>query len=353
MKIFSCQNCRNPLYFENTVCLVCGSQVGYLEETFSLVNLTQAHSGFSLGTNNGKFYRYCQNAQYDACNWLVDMSSSSTFCTACSLNKTIPSLEIEKNLTEWRKIEIAKHRLVYALLRFGLPVVDKDWAPDEGLAFNFLSDTSHGNNNAPVRTGHLNGLITINIAEADSVHREYMRKQMAEPYRTLIGHFRHEVGHYYWERLIRNNFQEEQNFRAVFGDERADYGQALEKHYAQGAPKNWNYNYISAYAASHPWEDWAETWAHYLHLIDMLETAFYFGIKIGDDFGNTAPIKMEAVFDPYTQPDFEAIIESFLPLTFALNSLNRSMGQPDIYPFVIPDNVIGKLRYVHQLLHKK
>lgn len=219
-----------------------------------------------------------------------------------------------------------------------------------GLAFEFLSEKA---TKGEVTTGHLNGVITINLAEADAVHREYMRKQMAEPYRTLIGHFRHEVGHYYWNVLIADNEERLKAFRALFGDERADYSQALNTHYKQGgAPQNWSQQYISAYASSHPWEDWAETWAHYLHIIDMLETAFYFGIQTGNQVLGASPLKMEATFDPYQEPDFERINEAFTPpLTFALNSLNRSMGQPDIYPFVIPVAVLEKMKFIHQMLY--
>jgi hypothetical protein len=303
--------------------------------------------------DDGRRYRYCKNFRHRACNWIVSEDEDSEFCTACSLNRTIPDLQKRKNLRKWRKLERAKHRLVYALLRFGLPVIDKDEAPEKGLAFDFLSDENAAGKGQPIRTGHLNGLITINVAEADNVHREYMRKQMAEPYRTLIGHFRHEVGHYYWERLVRDRPETLKKFRKHFGDETADYGGALKKHYQDGAPKGWRKNYISKYAASHPWEDWAETWAHYLHLVDMLETAFYFGISTGEAFRDNSPLKMQADFDPYREESFGKILKSFIPLTFALNSLNRSMGQQDIYPFVIPKKTEKKLRFVHRLLHSQ
>jgi len=330
--------------------LTCGSILGYREETLELLSLVQNTNGYGLLNPDGNLYRYCQNHQHDVCNWLLSNTTTDDFCTACALNRTIPNLANDNNLAEWRKLELAKHRLVYGLLRFGLRVIDKDLAPEKGLAFDFLSDNSRGNEK-PVRTGHLNGLITINLAEADSVHREYMRKQMAEPYRTLIGHFRHEVGHYYWERLISNCPKVLEKFRTHFGDERIDYGEALQQHYQNGAPSNWQLNYISSYAASHPWEDWAETWAHYLHLIDMLETAFHFGLETGSKFLRNSPLKMQADFDPYQEQNFDLILEAFVPLTYAINSLNRSMGQKDIYPFVIPDSVVEKLRFVHSLLH--
>lgn len=361
MKIFRCQKCENPLYFENTKCEVCGCELGYLDKTATLATLIVARYDLGLGeaktytliNDDDKKYRYCKNYVHKACNWILSEDDDSEFCTACALNRTIPNLGKQKNLKEWRKLERAKHRLVYALQRFGLPIIDKNEAPEKGLAFDFLSDKNVSGNAEPVRTGHLNGLITINIAEADNVHREYMRKQMAEPYRTLIGHFRHEVGHYYWERLIRDRPEILKNFREQFGDERADYGEALKKHYQNGPPKQWRQSYISKYAASHPWEDWAETWAHYLHLVDMLETAFCFGISTGSAFRENSPLKMQADFDPYEEERFGKILKAFIPLTFALNSLNRSMGQQDVYPFVIPKKTVKKLKFVHRLLHSK
>ncbi len=361
MKIFRCQQCENPLYFENTKCEVCGCQLGYCEKSSTLATLVKTDNPkdadsqniYSLLRDDGEHYRYCKNFGHKACNWIIYTDDKAEFCTACTLNRTIPNLQKRKNLREWRKLERAKHRLVYALLRFGLPVIDKDEAPNKGLAFDFLSDATASGSAQPVRTGHLNGLITINVAEADNVHREYMRKQMAEPYRTLIGHFRHEVGHYYWERLIRDRPEILQKFRKHFGDERTDYGEALKNHYRNGPPKQWRQSYISKYAASHPWEDWAETWAHYLHLVDMLETAFYFGISTGAAFRENSPLKMQADFDPYEEGQFDILLKAFVPLTFALNSLNRSMGQKDIYPFVIPKKTVKKLKFVHRLLHSK
>ena len=359
MKIFRCQQCENPLYFENTKCEVCECRLGYCEKTSILAtlvmmeNYTDADSlnTYTLLLEDGKQYRYCKNFGHKACNWIINKDDESGFCTACALNRTIPNLQKRKNLREWRKLERAKHRLVYALLRFGLPVIDKNEAPNKGLAFDFLSDKYASGNAQPVRTGHFNGLITINVAEADNVHREYMRKQLAEPYRTIIGHFRHEVGHYYWERLIRDRPEILKKFRDFFGDERADYGEALKKHYQNGPPKQWRQSYISKYAASHPWEDWAETWAHYLHLVDTMETAFNFGISTGEAFRDSSPLKMQADFDPYEEERFGKILKAFVPLTFALNSLNRSMGQKDIYPFVIPKQTVKKLKFIHRLLH--
>src|SRR5437868_9942335 len=127
-------------------------------------------------------------------------------------------------------------------------------------------------------TGHKDGIVTMKVEEADDVTRVRVRTQMREPYRTLLGHFRHETGHYYWDRLIANSDWLEP-FRGLFGDERASYAEALDRHYQQGAPLDWQPQYVSAYATMHPWEDWAETWAHYLHMMDAVDTALGFGMS--------------------------------------------------------------------------
>jgi hypothetical protein len=175
------------------------------------------------------------------------------------------------------------------------------------------------------------------------------RKAMNEGYRTVLGHFRHEVGHYYWDRLIGETGRLEE-FRQLFGDERQDYDAALKRHYRQGPPAGWNMQYISAYATMHPWEDWAETWAHFLHIIDTLETAYAFGMKvqpgIAEDY---AGIQAEMNTDPHTIENFRQIMSQWLPLSFAMNSLNRSMGLNDPYPFVIRPVVMKKLGFIHQV----
>ena len=246
-------------------------------------------------------------------------------------------------------LDLAKHYLVYGLLRLGLPVVSKAEDDARGLAFDFLADPdSPEQAGSPVTTGHAEGLITINIAEADDAERERRRQGMAEPYRSLLGHFRHESGHYYWERLIREG-RWLKAFRSCFGDERRDYQTCLQAHYADGPPPDWQERFVSAYASAHPWEDWAETWTHYLHIVDTLETAQAFGLRLSPAAGSDPSLAAVADFDPYQEKSFESLIATWLPLTYAVNSLNRSMGQPDLYPFVIAPPVIAKLRFVHEL----
>jgi len=343
MKLFECQNCGHPLYFENTKCESCGLPLGYLpiQETISALKpdkeLWQA-----LAAPTERF-RFCVNAQHDVCNWLIQADSTEQYCAACRHNRTIPDLSVPGNQAHWRMIEVAKHRLFYTLLKLELPLATKAEDPD-GLAFDFIAAPA-GPGATPVMTGHANGLITINLAEADDAERERQRNQMGEPYRTLLGHFRHEIAHYYWSRLIENS-NRLQEFRDLFGDEQQDYASALQKHYANGPPADWPTHFVTAYATAHPWEDFAETWAHYFHMVDTLETAHAFGLSVRPRVSKGADLATKIDFDSY-HAAMDRIIEAWLPLTFTVNSINRSMGLPDLYPFVLGPIAIAKLTFVH------
>lgn len=349
MKLFTCAHCGKPLYFENYYCTNCGLQIGFNPDTLEFIPAVGEDNGLIIPwhANITRQFRYCSNRAYNACNWLVHAEQNSTFCKACELNRIIPSLDNADYLHRWQTLEIAKHRLIYSLIQLNLPIVSKTKDPEAGLLFDFMDDDTK-----KVMTGHDEGIITINIAEADDIEREMVRRNLDEVYRTVLGHFRHEVGHYYWDRLIRDTGLLNE-FRQVFGNEQLDYETALNIHYSQGAPLNWNLSYISAYATMHPWEDWAETWAHYLHIIDTLETAHAFGLKIRPLSELVSDLGVSIAENPYHIRDFEKIINLWLPLTVALNSLNRSMGLPDAYPFIIPQPVIQKLEFIHQLLHKQ
>jgi hypothetical protein len=275
---------------------------------------------------------------------LIPQQSQQGFCIACRHNRIIPDLASGNNLVLWRRLEVAKRRLFYSLLRLQLPLVT--WVEDPaGLAFDFLSPMHQ-----PVMTGHLNGAITINLSEADDSERERQRGAMGEPYRTLLGHFRHEIAHYYWD-LLANNDASIEEFRTVFGDDRADYGEALRRHHAEGAPSDWSHRYVSAYASAHPWEDFAETWAHYFHIVDTLETARAFGVTTQPRVASAAGLETAVDFDPY-HATVDQLIEAWLPLTFAINAINRSMGLNDLYPFVIAPAIVVKLGYVYRLIHR-
>jgi hypothetical protein len=350
MKLFTCQGCGQLLYFENVRCENCGRALGYLTDLTEISALDPVEGGgWTVLAAPQKAYKFCKNYDAGMCNWMVHAEDETGFCAACRHNRVIPDLSVPGNDVLWRKIETAKHRLFYSLLRLNLPHESRAEDPEHGLAFDFLADPpeSHA---ASVLTGHDNGLITLALKEADDVTREKVRGEMSEPYRTLLGHFRHESGHYYWDRLVASNPAMLNAFRHLFGDDQMDYDAALHKHYNEGAPAGWQNDYVSVYATTHPWEDFAETWAHYLHIVDTLETAGAFGIKVKPRAAR-GHIAAAIDFDPYMTRRWDWLIEAWLPLEFATNSLNRSMGLTDLYPFLLSPKVIEKLAFVHALTH--
>ena len=340
MKQFRC-SCGNTVYFENTYCGQCGATLGFLPDVLEMSDLAPAGDNRWRALNaRGRIYRQCLNYSRDqVCNWMVPEVEPDAFCMACRLNEVIPNLEKPGNRRLWRKIEERKRRLVYDLYRHGLVVVDRRKSPDTGLGFSFLEDNPgaleflDASTDQAVFTGHNNGLITINILEADEVQRERMRVQMNEAQRTLLGHFRHEVGHYYWDRLVRNT-DHLAAVRKRFGDETLDYARALDGYYRFGPMEKWSEYYVSAYASAHPWEDWAETWAHYLQISDTLETAAAIGMVDGEIPG----------------ADFDTRIACWIDLALRINLLNRSMDQPDPYPYVLTPAVIDKLGLIERII---
>ncbi len=348
MQTFSCSRCGHDLFFENTSCVNCGARVGVLDaiHVVSAAPTQEGSDPFTVTDHAGgeRRVQYCSNARYDACNWLV-ATQGEDVCIACRHNLTIPSLEDPQHVVDWRKMEWAKHRLFYTLARLGLPLTNRHDDPEEGLGFDFLSTDAP--DTPRVMTGHNKGLITIDLAEADDGEREKRRLAMGEPYRTLIGHFRHEVGHWYWDRLVRDGGRLE-DIRAIFGDDREDYGKALERHYENGAPDGWQESHVSSYATAHAWEDFAETWAHYLHIVDTLDTIGARGVGIGEGNGRAA---VSVAFDPYDDIAFDDMVAVWNPMTVAINSVNRSMGLPDLYPFVLSPAIIDKLAAIHALVH--
>ncbi len=346
MKLFECQHCGHTLYFENTECERCGMRLGFLPDEMQLSALSPDREIFRPMADPQREVRYCANAAHDACNWMVPADAGNPYCVACRLNRTVPDLGHGASVLLWRRIETAKHRLVYGLLRLGLPVISKFDDRARGIAFDFLSGpAAPGTAEEPVTIGHRSGLITIDVAEADDAVRERNRRDMGEPYRTLLGHFRHEIGHYYWDRLVCDTVWH-RAFREMFGDERRDYSEALSAYYANGATAGWQETHVSAYATAHAWEDFAETWAHYLHIVVTLETAGAFGLTICPQVSEGEETDFRAC-DPH---DFDQLMAAWIPLTVAINNLSQSMGQDDLYPFVLSPMVMGKLRFVHGLI---
>jgi hypothetical protein len=291
------------------------------------------HAGAVAATD----YQLCSNLYVAECNWLVPANLPGGLCESCSLTIERPNDADTVGLAEFARAEAAKRRLVAELHELKLPITGRDQDPDDGLAFRLLSSA-----NEKVITGHDNGLITLDLAEGDDVHREQLRVEMEEPYRTLLGHFRHEVGHYYFYRLVRSP-ESLARFNELFGDPDADYQAALDRHYNEGAPEGWSETFVSSYATMHAAEDWAETFAHYLHIRDTLDTSASCGL---------APAA--ATFDrpPLGPSAFPTIIEMWLPLSWSLNMVNRSMGHDDLYPFVLPPAVLDKMQFVHTVIEE-
>lgn len=348
MRTFHCDKCSQQIFFENTLCFNCGSTLGYQPATRSVNSFEETGNGQyrSLSRlDEGKLYKKCANyVQHDVCNWMLPADDPQALCESCQLTVVIPALTSDKNRILWSRLEAAKRRLLFSLATLNLTPASKAAQPETGLAFQFLED---GVNDQCVMTGHNNGLITLNIAEADPAERERTREQMHERYRTLLGHFRHESGHYYFDRLVAGT-PWIGAYRALFGDERQDYGECLQRHYREGPPHDWASRFVSSYASSHPWEDWAETWAHYLHMLDTLETAHSCGLQLKPRKADEPAL--DGIALPTRTDAFEDTLHDWFALTYVLNSLNRSIGMPDSYPFTLSTPVLEKLGFVHKVV---
>jgi len=355
MRLFTCNNCGQLIYFENTSCTRCGCVLGFVAENLEMESFRTTEEGLLQLVDNedqSKLFKYCANGiNYNVCNWVVHATETQDLCIACRLNNTVPDLTVPKNRDLWARIETEKRRLIYSLLVLNLPLTPENLDAPK-LAFDFLADpVTPVDESQHVITGHADGLITLNINEADFAAREKMREQMHEPYRTLLGHFRHESGHYYWDLLVSKS-EWLPLVRELFGDDTKDYGEALKVHYENGAAVDWQLNFISTYASSHPWEDWAETWAHYLHIIDTVETANEFGISVRPQVSNSKELQTNVGINVYDSKNFNNILKHWLPLSYALNSLSRSIGHQHLYPFVLAEPVIKKLDLIHRIIQK-
>jgi hypothetical protein len=350
-----CPNCKRLNHFEVRVCPACGFTLGYDPACDGFLFLGDEATTWRDIDGNAHDVAVCANNNaFGVCNWLVSTADSTPYCRACRHNRTIPDLTVPTVPERWGKIEAAKRRMFHTLIRLGLPLETKAEEADkvQGLAFDFLYDPiAEEQGSVQITTGHTGGIVTLNLIEADDAQREKMRGQMGEPYRTLLGHFRHEVGHHYWSRLVEIDPEELAAFRAIFGDETIDYAKAIQDHYGGQSAKVWTDDYVSYYATAHPWEDFAETFAHYLHMVDTLATIGGFEMRMAPLPGPDADPAPQVDFDPYTAPT-EALTAQMVPWSFALNAANRSMGQPDLYPFHLSPAITAKIDYVNRLIAK-
>jgi hypothetical protein len=350
MKTFRCDACDHTVFFDNVSCVRCGHALGFLPDVVDLSALERDAEGELRAlapAAHHRVYRDCANGtKHGVCNWMIPVEDPNPFCAACRLNDVIPDLAIPGNFQRWRRIEAAKRRLLYTVRQLGLPT---DGVPEEGrpsLRFRFLGDAP---GQPVILTNHENGVVTLNIAEADDDVREQRRVQFNEPLRTLLGHFRHEAAHYYWFRLVADS-PWLARFRELFGDETTDYQAAIERYHLEGPPADWNARGVSAYASAHPWEDWAETTAHYFHMVDAVETAAESGICFRPTRSSNPLIVADA--QAAACQDCDWLLRTWIPLAAVLNSFNRGMGLPDIYPFVLSDAAIEKLRFVHAVMRQ-
>ncbi len=326
VKAYRCRVCDHDLYFENSACVSCGSALGYSRDERAIVPV-DAEGRYVDAT--GRAWHRCANHRLAGCTWLA--AEPGGWCASCALTRTRPRDDDAVGLAEYRVAEEAKRHLVAELDALGLTVVGKDVDPVDGLAFDLLSSVAQD-----VTIGHADGVITIDLAESDDAHREQVRARLDEPYRTMLGHFRHEIGHYYEWQLVRGE-ERQARCRELFGDESADYQAAIDRHYADGPPDDWSASYLSTYATMHPFEDFAETWAHFLHICDTVDTASEQGLS------TVGPV---ASFTSFR----DLVVGVWVPLSVALNQINRSMGKDDLYPFVIPEPVLDKLEFVAELV---
>ncbi|SFC34661.1 zinc-binding metallopeptidase family protein [Tropicimonas isoalkanivorans] len=324
MRLYACPVCDARLYFHNSLCGACGANVSY----------NDSEDAFVTGVGS------CANVNEIGCNWVGD-AASDNLCHSCQMTDVIPDLAVVPNRELWADGEAAKRWVLANLARWG-------WfgSEDEGSlpSFEFKSEqTSVGSEH--VTMGHASGVITLNVAEADDAIRVRNREMLDEDYRTMLGHLRHELAHFLHDRLSAEEPDFPQAFRELFGDERADYGEALERHYSDGPPQGWEMSFITPYASAHPHEDWAETVAHLMHLTDIVDTAE----SVDLSWHTTS----ERPGDAYATTKSVPLIRSAVDLGLALNQVNRAMGLSDLYPFVLNDAVRTKLAFAHHWLNRK
>lgn len=369
---FHCGRCGHAVFFENVRCVGCDALLGYLpgercmgafeeaEPSPSLADTATAapddasapvtppagpvrwrRVGHACSGAADPLFTPCANrVQHDICNWMLDPGDTGTLCRSCRLTAVIPDLTVAGNIVRWAAIEAAKRRLMFTLIDHGLDPEPKASPTDtKGLALHLLGAVPGG---PPVMTGHAGGTITINIAEADDVEREATRVAFGEPVRSLLGHLRHEFGHYLQQRWITGAAAE--TCRATFGDEREDYAAALARYHAEGPPADWQQRFVTAYASAHPFEDWAETCAHVLLVSDAVQTAESWGLRLDGPVARARPRSSRS------QPMDRVVIEHWLPVAQFLNAMNRSLGLRDSYPYLMPDAVLQKMALVQGLL---
>lgn len=347
VRAFACPVCNHFTAFEAAQCRHCGSDVGLHPPTRTMLAVVDG-----AATAEGQRWVRCTQHATLGCNWLAPDAQESAGrgrCLADSLIRREPDAADTIAREKLAPTAVSLRRLVYQLLDLGLPV-DPFWRREGGLAFDLISSRSE---NERVVIGHAGGVITIDLVESLDDYRESLRVRLGEPYRTMLGHFRHEVGHYYQNVLVETGDGAARyldDCRALFGDERVSYADELARHYTFGAPDDWARNYISEYATMHPWEDFAECFAHYLHITDTIDTSREAGmVLLADRVRFSAPGDIVPL-QSYTGVPIERMLSDWRWLSLFFNRVNTAMGKDPLYPFDIPAPVVAKLGFVHRVV---
>ena len=331
--------CGFVVFFESHVCDRCGTALGFHSPSLEFLAIEDRAT-----VVDGQRWVMC--AQWDwGCNWLLDERDESARCFSCRLDRRRPAPDDTMAMEKLGETGFAKRRLLVQLMELGLPIVPF-YEREGGLGFDLVSSRS---SNERVIIGHANGIITIDLAETLDDHRERLRVVLGEPYRTMLGHFRHEIGHYYQQVLVSEDPLLSE-CRALFGDERASYADAIDRHYRLGPPDEWPASYISSYATMHPWEDFAECFAHYLHITGTLATAARGALRL-DAARSAGVVPADIVPDTsYADRSIEEMLEDWRWVSLLFNRINRSMGKDDLYPFTLVPPVVEKLAFIHRVV---
>lgn len=349
MKNFFC-NCGAVVFFENNQCLSCGSELGWCPACESIGAIHKDANGqyycshASCGAPLSKCHNYAVEHVCNRCTLTEKVTGETeNLCDYCRFNETIPDLSVEGNREKWQRIEVAKRRLLYTLDTLNIPYGSSKEGFEVPLSFDFKGDSSkksflwfNMSKHEQVFTGHADGKVTINIREADDIEREKARISFGEAHRTVIGHFRHEMGHYFWDLLVKGKC--EQEYVAIFADHKnPDYSTALEHYYEHGPKAGWQSHYISAYATMHSWEDFAESFAAYLDMVSVVDTAFH-----AFSLNSLNPITAS----------FKDIAKEYAQLGLFMNEMNRAVGLIDLVPEVHTQAILRKIEFIHDLLRK-
>lgn len=334
MRIFHCDRCGGVVAFSAHRCPSCEAPLGYVDVERDIRVLTPTDDAVSYRIDgHDRLDWRCLNAAW-GCNWMLPAGSENSWCRSCQLTRGRPDEGRQEAVEAWMAAEAAKRRLVHQLDTLALPIEIRSSSAPDGLAFDLVHLPGEGG-----ITGHLDGVVTLDLAETDEGHRDDLRRQLGEPFRTVIGHLRHEIGHHYWPRLVGQS-DELDRFRRLFGDERVDYAQAVDRHYS-GGNTSWDpTRFVTAYAASHPLEDWAETFAHYLHIIDAVDTAVAHDLVPPRSAG-------VLVADVIGELELTDILDAWRPINNAVNAIAETLGAPAVYPFEPVGVVVDKLAFVH------